>query len=334
MAASQTSLFSVHLTPDRGYAVFANAPIKKGTLLLSETPLIRIHKTHYLNHDVVTAYNKLSPSRQQRYWTLASAHGQDSSRYPDQIYFSVPEKEKKRIEEQHEARTAGEKSILSIFMTNAMECDKGAAVFEVAARFNHSCVPNAHFAWCEGLGREMIFAIKDLGVGEEITLSYCDPFYDISMRRWELQHYGFVCECIACTDIETPGSFGQQSKDRRWRLREIDDSFDVQPSADMKLKMGIEMVSLMAREGLCTPNLAHTYLQIARISADKGDMHTAVKAAKHALENYLICLGKDSEKTKNAEKSLRAFTKQLPEEKVKAAGPGTASGVMKNGVKA
>jgi hypothetical protein len=93
---------------------------------------------------------------------------------------------------------------------------------------------------------------------QEITLSYCDPFYDPSMRRWELQHYGFQCKCIACTDIEVPGSFAEKSRERRWRLRELDDSFDVQPSKDQKLRMGVEMAKLMREEGLCTPNLAHT----------------------------------------------------------------------------
>jgi hypothetical protein len=47
-------------------------------------------------------------------------------------------------------------------MTNAMECGQGAAVFEVAARFNHSCVPNAHFAWSEEHGLETVFAVNDI----------------------------------------------------------------------------------------------------------------------------------------------------------------------------
>jgi hypothetical protein len=55
-------------------------------------------------------------------------------------------------------------------MTNAMECGKGAAIFEIAARFNHSCVPNAHFAWCDELGRETVYIVKDVGFNEVVSV--------------------------------------------------------------------------------------------------------------------------------------------------------------------
>jgi hypothetical protein len=87
-------------------------------------------------------------------------------RYPSEIYPSIPEFEKKRIQEQHDARTGSNPTLLSIFMTNAMECGQGAAVFEIASRFNHSCVPNAHFAWNQELEVETVFAVKDISVNE------------------------------------------------------------------------------------------------------------------------------------------------------------------------
>jgi hypothetical protein len=95
-----------------------------------------------------------------------------TTRYPSKIYPNIPVSEKKRIEEQHDARTGPNPTILSIFMTNAMECGKGAAVFEIAARFNHSCVPNAHFAWSEELGLETVFAVKEIGVDEVMLSRY------------------------------------------------------------------------------------------------------------------------------------------------------------------
>ena len=44
-------------------------------------------------------------------------------------------------------------------------------------------------------------------------------------------------------------------------------------------------------------------------------MKLAVLAAEKALGVYMICLGKDGEETEKAEKSVRAFKKQLPAEK-------------------
>lgn len=138
-------------------------------------------------------------------------------------------------------------------MTNAMECEQGAAVFEVASRFNHSCVPNACFAWNEKLGVETIYAIKDISVGKEITLSYVDPLYDGSARMWELWHYGFECDCPACGDTRIEGSFAARSRDRRWRLREIDERYYFDEKD--KLRAKLEAVGLMREEGLIAPSL-------------------------------------------------------------------------------
>lgn len=135
-------------------------------------------------------------------------------------------------------------------MTNAMECEKGAAVFEIAARFNHSCIPNAYFSWNEAKFEERIFAIRNIEEREEITLSYCDPFYESSQRKWELQHYGFTCACPACTDLDDPESFGAQSRERRWRLAEIDEAMAYPGSFADVLRMKIEMAKLMREEGL------------------------------------------------------------------------------------
>jgi hypothetical protein len=94
---------------------------------------------------------------------------------------------------------------------------------------------------------------------QEITLSYCDPTYDPSMRRWELQHYGFECTCPACTDIDVDGSFASYSRGRRWRLRDIFDVVDLETDSSERLKMEIECAKLMVEEGMCTPSLAKVY---------------------------------------------------------------------------
>jgi hypothetical protein len=49
-------------------------------------------------------------------------------------------------------------------------------------------------------------------------------------------------------------------------------------------------------------------------------MKFAVLAAEKALGVYMICLGKDGEETEKAEKSVRAFKKQLPAEKWRKCG--------------
>jgi cold shock CspA family protein len=104
-----------------------------------------------------------------------------------------------------------------------MEMGQGAAVFPHAARFNHNCNPNACFTWNAQIGKETIHILNDVDAGEEITLSYCDMIHDKTLRSWELKHYGFVCDCRACTEDENDETtFAHQSAVRRFRLQELE----------------------------------------------------------------------------------------------------------------
>jgi hypothetical protein len=74
------SIFEIRLTPCKGYSIFAKAPVPRGTLVLAEKPLLRVTKAHYLAEDVEEAIEGLNEEDRKKYWSLASAHGQDSSR--------------------------------------------------------------------------------------------------------------------------------------------------------------------------------------------------------------------------------------------------------------
>jgi hypothetical protein len=173
--------------------------------------------------DIEKAFAELTPTQQTLYHTLHSSHGQDPKGWPSRIHESVSAKERKIIEEQHEARTRKEASLISIFQTNCMEMNQGAAVFPHASRFNHSCNPNACFSWNASIGKETIYIMNRVRANQEITLSYCDMMHDKRLRAYELKHYGFVCDCPACgDDEEDEAGFGYQSEERRFRLQELE----------------------------------------------------------------------------------------------------------------
>lgn len=274
-------LFDVRETPGRGLGMFATEPIATGTRLLAESPLLVIPYGHYFMADIEKAFFELPEAKQESFMSLASAHGQSPKLYPSRIHPNVPRKEQQRIQEQHDARTGPSKTIFSVFMTNAMQWGargEGAAVFATASRINHSCVPNAHFAWNQniddGKGMETVHATRDIASGEEITLTYCDPLYDVAMRKWELQHYGFKCDCKACIELDENGAmdptcFAAASAERRYRLRELDEllggtRFGVTFGLDTavgdagRLTYLLESASLMVDEGLMTPSLGQT----------------------------------------------------------------------------
>lgn len=82
------------------------------------------------------------------------------------------------------------------------------------------------------------------------------------MRRWELQHYGFACDCPACGDTSEPGSFAAESVERRHRLAELEDRMLgplITGSAEMdcrRIEERLETAALMMEEGLVSANLA------------------------------------------------------------------------------
>ena len=251
----------------KGMGAFATQDIKRGKRIVADIPLLTIPKARYFNVDIKEAFAKLSPEDKKHYFELHSAHGQSTSNWPQSIHPNVSLSEQVRIEEQHDARTAKEASLISIFQTNCMEMGQGAAVFYEAARFNHSCNANAFFSWNARINRETIHATTDIKVGEEITLCYCDPHHDTALRRWELKHYGFECDCPACEDSSDPDSFAAISAQRRYRLRELDDVMSgirsrnpnspASPSEPL-LTCLLEMAALQLNEGLWTAELAHT----------------------------------------------------------------------------
>ncbi|KAF2175236.1 SET domain-containing protein, partial [Zopfia rhizophila CBS 207.26] len=299
---AETEYYKVLPIPGKGYGCIALKSIKRGTRILADSPLLILEKAHYFHADIQAEFDKLSPADKKLYFTLHSAHNQDPSSWPRKIADSVTDRESKRIEEQHNARVGKEPTLISIFQTNCMEKDGGAAVFPNAARFNHSCNPNACFTWNSAIGKETIHTMKDIKADEEITLGYCDTTHDKATRRWELKHYGFFCDCLACTGDESdPDSFAAKSAARRFRLMELEQ--EMEPLRGVFLELGakkegfvnqlLELAKLLIEEGDYTARLAATYLDIALICEVKGDLAFAKVAAQKALQVCIDSQGRD-----------------------------------------
>ncbi|KAF2269771.1 SET domain-containing protein [Lojkania enalia] len=296
-----SAIYEVRAIPGKGYGCFAIRYIERGTRILEDTPLLIVPIAFYLQKDIQAAFNDLTPTEKALYFTLHSAHNQDPGNWPRAIHPNVTGDERTRIQEQHNARIGKEPSLISIFQTNCMEMGNGAAVFVHASRFNHSCNPNANFTWNHQIEKETIHAIKDIKAGEQITLSYCDMTHDKATRRWELNHYGFVCDCPACTDDDDPNSFASMSANRRYRIMELQHethNFRFENLEDGAKKKGfvsqlLEYVKLLKEEGDYSVRLASAYLDVALISEKNGDFEYAKRAAVKAHEVMLHCHGDD-----------------------------------------
>ena len=147
-------------------------------------------------------------------------------------------------------------------------------IFLRASRFNHSCRPNAYFAW-NGISRRLtIHAILDIPAKTEIFLNYLPQDYlkPVAQRRQALrQNYGFNCSCVAC---ERDAAFGVLSRERRSNMRTLNENisqnqnpdrpqhYEHEPLLRNKLLVDIKTFAfLLDFEGLRYPQLADVYAQ-------------------------------------------------------------------------
>ncbi|CCM00238.1 uncharacterized protein FIBRA_02267 [Fibroporia radiculosa] len=116
---------------------------------------------------------------------------------------------------------------LGIFRTNAVPCpimkancaEERLGLFFAAARLNHSCTPNVSRVWDSEEQVLKFYALRHIGPGEELCISYLDVLETRDERRAELwSHFGFECACSVCT---LQGTALEESDYRRAAIRRL-----------------------------------------------------------------------------------------------------------------
>ncbi|KAJ3876026.1 hypothetical protein F5051DRAFT_376863 [Lentinula edodes] len=118
---------------------------------------------------------------------------------------------------------------MGIFATNALNIElevndnglrsqdkKYQALFLKTSRCNHSCGPNAIWRFDRLTFTLTLSTVRDIHLGEEITISYVDPFLPRHVRRTQLQSkWNLLCHCMYCDVPWTfPGAISQSDKAR------------------------------------------------------------------------------------------------------------------------
>ena len=85
-------------------------------------------------------------------------------------------------------------------ITSDIASRKEAAVYATICRINHSCAPNCHAEWHSRRRVETVHALRDIALGEELTICYLQPRgMQRDERRARLRsEHGFVCRCARC----------------------------------------------------------------------------------------------------------------------------------------
>lgn len=74
--------------------------------------------------------------------------------------------------------------------------DSKSGIFPKSSRFNHACHPYATctYTYSKEQGRLIVTTLRDIEVGEEITISYCGRGSPNNL----MANYGFYCDCLGC----------------------------------------------------------------------------------------------------------------------------------------
>lgn len=213
--------FDVVGVREKGLGALASRDIACGELVISEKPILTRSSEQSWLESMQGQFDGLSAAQQDAVMSLC-----DSSTVGD-------------------TKTLG-----GIYDTNSIGCASSSCegvLCEQVSRLNHSCLPNCEQFWEESTGLEKLFATKDISKGEELCISYVEPFLNTAQRRQVFQaRYAFQCTCSSCTSIQVEGDI------RRDRLDELVTEFarGCSPDAEKGIAQATELIRLCDEEGL------------------------------------------------------------------------------------
>ena len=164
------------------------------------------------------------------------------------------------------------------------------AVFPEPSRFNHDCAPNAMYHVDSLALTHTVHATRPIAEGDEITVSYLDPFSPGAARHDFLQSaFGFACSCQRCVEAERDDAQIAEIQ----RLESILGNWDARESVQWfdYTDMAEDLIDLYQRRGLeGFMNTAFGHAALAYNSV--GESGRATMYARKALDVAKIRHGK------------------------------------------
>eukprot|EP01038_Epipyxis_sp_PR26KG_P007243 gene7243-9875_t len=191
----------------QGYAAFATRRFIKGELICKEFPMVWIHGHHPFSKEQVEEINKkvnkLDEDDRKAFSSLANMFENDL--------------EIDKFE--------------GIFMTNCFDMTESiygetCAMYVALARLNHSCTPNAQQTHHPDTSEEVLYAVRDIEIGEEINDCYIDLRAKRDDRRAQLmEYYRFQCNCQGCCFSHFPSTDTEVEIEKDDRIRQKTSDF-------------------------------------------------------------------------------------------------------------
>ncbi|KAI5925236.1 hypothetical protein F4810DRAFT_708622 [Camillea tinctor] len=175
--------FRVAQIPGKGNGLIANDTIRRGEPIIASKPALLVHQGVFGDLELEDIYQLL-----------------------ESAVDNLPTARKASYLAQ--AGKMGGHRIVDILFTNSYQMNVGEhhheafhhyGNFPAASLFNHDCRPNLAFYIDDNLTYHT-HAIRDIKPGEELTVSYLDPFEPRSARQERTRHsLGFSCSCSQCS---------------------------------------------------------------------------------------------------------------------------------------
>lgn len=207
-----TPLYRITSIPLKGLGILANRTIKVGEVIIAERPIMimpeRLECLHQRTLDQVhfVVFDEMRYASQLALSSLSSTdtdtHPMVSKIWNNEICLEL---------DSHSDSTSSSSTYAY------------SAVYPMIARCNHACACNARWHFDASLFALKLCAVRDIEVGEQITVSYIHHLIPRLDRRKKLKEkWGFECDCKACSwhSVED-----QAASDRRRNLLSVEEAF-------------------------------------------------------------------------------------------------------------
>ncbi|KAJ8068130.1 hypothetical protein OCU04_003701 [Sclerotinia nivalis] len=268
---SESPLWEIKAIPGKGQGVLATRFITPGTLLFHEKPLL-------------TTETLTDPSTTEKQLArLLRALPKESQR----AYLSL-----------HNNYPGQGSPLTNIIRSNAYPLGPSSpigGIFKNISRINHSCLPTTQHSWNEKRQEFVVYAVRDIQPGEEITTSY-HMGGPSAERKAELEEFfKFVCTCALCS---LPPSELKKSDARLIRAASLDqavgDAETVMKAPEKVLKTCKSLETIYREEGIQDQRVGRLYWDAFQICNRHGDLARASAFARKYRERKVLGEGEDS----------------------------------------
>lgn len=180
--------FHVTKIDGKGNGIIADQALKRGHPIMGHTPVLVVHR----------GFKEALPQSQQHHLVQAAIDSLPTS--TAELFMA----QMMHIPEKHRNAAMLTTNAFLLNLSPDADDDDGSGhhfgAFPEVARLNHDCRPNAVYYIDPTTLMHITNAVRAIEPGEEITLSYLDPFGSREERQKQLHKtWGFECKCSQCS---------------------------------------------------------------------------------------------------------------------------------------